>query len=179
MLHFLPQQNRKKVISEYILRVCTCFLLFVSIAAAFFIILFLPSVFFSLYKYKNVEYQLSSANISVTNKSIDPIAMIKRVNTLPQIFSDASTTGIMVTDVLQKIISLKNSHIQIKHFAITGDAFSQRIIMQGTSATRDGLIAFQDSLKAESTFTSVDLPVSFLIKDTDNDFTMTVVYTHQ
>src|SRR6185369_10984647 len=112
ILHFLLQQNKKNIITEYILRVATFLAFFIAIAIGFLTTLFLPSVFFSTYKNQTIHHQLESMAINKNNGD-DPIQTIKNINTMVRIFSGAYSQETPMSSIIKKIISLKNSKIQI------------------------------------------------------------------
>ena len=176
ILHFLLQQNKKNIITEYILRVATFLAFFIAIAIGFLTTLFLPSVFFSTYKNQTIHHQLESMAINKNNGD-DPIQTIKNINTMVRIFSGAYSQETPMSSIIKKIISLKNSKIQITAISLVKNTdLSKTVVVRGVSQTRDALTSFNNDLRADSVFTKVDLPLTNLIKDVNTDFTITLTY---
>ncbi len=177
MLSFLPQNNRKKVIAEYLSRVFVIFLVFLFSSAVILIFLFIPSAIFSKYKNQTVNNQLESIKVADRSKNQDPTELIKKINAMVGMLSNEKTASILMSDMIQKIISLKNKNIQISSISISKDnSASEKIIISGVAKTRDDLTMFDNDLKNDDSFYSVDLPISDLIKNTDAQFTITLVY---
>lgn len=179
MLHFLPEQNKKYMWLEYVGRVSIFVLFFLLLAMLFLISLFLPSFIFSVFNNQTVENQLVS--IEATNKAagIDPVAVIASANGMTKVFSDEDVSGTLVSDIIAKIVSLKNQNIQIASITMTENpGVSKTFVIDGIAATRDGLTAFDNNLMAEGSFSNVTLPVSDLINDTNDTFTITLTYNY-
>ena len=177
MLNFLPQKNKKKIIIEYFTRLLIALLTFLLFAVVLLMFLFIPSAIFSKYKNNTVKNQLSSINIADANKGQDQIDLIKRVNAMVGILSNKKTENIPMTDMIQKVILLKNDNIKVLSISISEyGTSSEKIIVNGVAKTRDDLTMFDKNLINNGSFYSVDLPVSNLIKNIDAQFTITLVY---
>ena len=176
MLNFLLEKDKKNIVTEYFFRVAIYFLLFGLFSLVILVSLFLPSNFYSKYKNINVSQQLSSIKEGVGKNSEDPIKTITGVNKFIKVFSDDGR-GMLFSDIINKIISLKNKKIKISLFSINKSKDgSLDIIIKGISDTRDDLTSFDKELKKDGYFQSVELPVSDLIKNIDSDFTITLTY---
>jgi len=177
MLSFLPQNNRKVIIKEYLSRVFVVFLQFLSVSVVVLIFLFVPSAIFSKYKNKTVNNQLESIKAESMNKNQDPTELIKKINAMVSILFDDKSSTIPMTDMIEKIISLKNKNIQISNISISkNEKGSENITLSGVAKTRDDLTDFNNSLKSDGFFASVDLPISALIKNTNAQFSIKLVY---
>jgi len=177
MLNFLPQNNKKKIILEYLSRILIMLLIFLFFAVVLLISLFIPSIIFSKYKNQTVKNQLESIKITNINENQDPIELIKKINTMIGILSGGNTVSLLMSNTIQKIISLKNKDIEILSISISDNSTSsEKIIINGIAKTRDGLTLFDKDLKNDGLFYSVDLPISNLIKNTNAQFTITLIY---
>ena len=54
-------------------------------------------------------------------------------------------------------------------------AIQAKVSVQGTADSRADLLAFADKVRAIDSFTSVNVPITSFIKDTDVPFTLTAV----
>lgn len=175
MLNFLEQKNRKQIISEYVMRVIVYFLFFVFLTILFLTVFFMPSYFFVKYKYETVDQQLSLMNKKSAGKIEDPITYIKNVNKFLTVLTTDSKDKVAYKSVVDKIISLKNQNIKIYSIIIDGNQKGDKIILNGIAKTREGLTDFNNKLKLDGFFDSVDFPVASFIKSTDAEFSATLI----
>ena len=177
MLNFLPQENKNKIVREYILRVAIFLMLFVFIASIILISLFAPSFFFAKYKDDTVKTQLEMAKQKNSGKIQDPILFIKNVNRLSVALSDNSGPTASYSDIISKIVSLKNKDIKITSISISEDnaTTNKRITIDGVANTRDSLTTYEKDLKVDGFFGNVIFPVSDYIKSTNSEFTATLI----
>lgn len=174
MLNFLPQRNKKQVAEEYFLRDMIFFLVVVFLSLFLLVILFIPSAIYSKYKNNTIKNQLEMME-NTKGSNTDTVALVKKLNEMAGVLSkDNSATA---SDLIEKILSLKKGNISISSFSINDSATdSKTIVINGISKTRDDLTAFNKALISDGTFYSVDLPISDLIKNSDEDFSITLIY---
>jgi hypothetical protein len=177
MLNFLQQQNKKQIVSEYLLRIAVFLLMFTFISSLILISLFATSFFFVKYKNDTLNLQLESAKQKNINVAEDPIVFIKNINRLSAALS--SDTGLAATygDIISKITSLKNNDIKILSIVITEENSTnvRQIDINGIAGTRDSLIQFENDIKTDGFFSSVIFPVSDFIKSSDSEFSATLI----
>ena len=154
------------------------FILFAFVASVFLIAFFLPSFFFADYKYKSINNQAQSTDLSDANKYENSASFVKKVNAMAKILSYGNASSTLNTDIIDKIISLKNSDIEISSISIlSGDnANIENVTISGISGDRDDLISFYNDLKGDGSFQNVILPISSLIEDEGAPFTITLSY---
>ncbi len=176
MLDFLPQKNKRQVTLEYILRGLIFLLVAVFLGLFLLILLFIPSAIFSKYESKTVANQLDITESLASKSNNDVVALVKKLNSMADIL-ERDTANISDSGIIDKIISLKNNNISISSFSISAAAGnSQKITISGIASTRDDLTSFNKALVDDGTFTNVDLPVSYLINNTNANFSITLVY---
>lgn len=175
MLNFLPQKNKNSIIFEYILRINIFLFIFLFIACLFLISLFLPSYFFVAEKNNKIDFQLQSIKQKNLSKGDDPIVFIKNINRLSLVLSEDKGSNIKNSEIINKIISLKNNDIKILSININYDNSGGRTIsITGTSKVRDSLSAYDKEIKIDGFFKSSTFPVSDFIKGSNSDFTATL-----
>jgi len=174
MLNFILNKDKKEIFSEYFLRVFIFFLAFLFFAFVILFSFFMPSVFYSEYKKDNISQQFDYVKKQIGSNNIDPIEIIKRVNLLSSTLIDIKTSEF--SNIIEKIISLKNNGIKINFISIITNDNNINLSISGISKTRENLTNFDKELKKSELFQSVDLPVSNLIKNTDADFFMNLIY---
>jgi len=160
------------------LRVLIILLFFLSITTVILIAFFLPSFFFAEYKDQTVNNQAQSVNIADVNKYESAVSLMKHVDGMTKILSSGYASSTIMTDSIDAIISLKNSHITISAISLSLDssAHMENISVSGISNSRDDLTFFYNDLKGDGSFQNVVLPVSSLIGDAGAPFTITLSY---
>jgi hypothetical protein len=180
MLNFLQQKNKKQIIFEYLLRVIIFLFIFIFVSSLVLISLFMPSFFLAKYKINAISSQLESIKQENISKGEDPISFIKNVNRLSLALSDNSNSALIYSDIISKIVYLKNKDIKILSISISNDnANNKTILISGTASTRDSLTLYERDIKTDGFFSSVVFPVLYFIKSSDSDFSATLVYKNK
>ncbi|MFA5651951.1 MAG: hypothetical protein WC933_01150 [Candidatus Paceibacterota bacterium] len=181
MLNFLPQKNKNKIIFEYLLRVTVFLLLFVFLSSFVLISLFVPSFFFAKYKNDTVNSQLELTKQKNINKDGDPTIFIKNVNRLVVALSNNNVSNMAYSDIINKVVSLKDKDIKISSINISEEANtnSKKILINGIAKTRDSLTLFDKEIRVDGFFESVIFPVSNFIKSTNSEFSATLIYKNK
>lgn len=163
---------------EYFLRLSVFFFFFVFAASVALTALFLPSFFFADYKYKTVSNQAESANLTDANKYENSALLVQKTNSLTTALSYGKSAPTLYTDLVDKIISLKNADISIYSISLSSDesVHVENVTLGGISKNRDDLTSFYNNLKGEVSFQNAVLPVSSLIEDANESFTITFSY---
>jgi len=181
MLNFLQQKNKKQIIFEYLLRVIIFLFIFIFVSSLVLTSLFMPSFFLAKYKINAISSQLESIKQENISKGEDPISFIKNVNRLSLALSDNSNSALIYSDIISKIVSLKNKDIKISSISISNnnDTNSKTILINGSASTRDGLTLYERDIKTDGFFSSVVFPVLYFIKSSDSVFSATLVYKNK
>ena len=174
-LNLLPPKDQAHVGYE---RMGRFFFLFHGIIATLVligIILLLPSYFFIYFQHAAVQKQIMAEEeylklknnegvehaIQETNKKIRAVAgagFSKHPSVTPLVFSIVEQAGDSIS------LGLFSYHAEEK-----------KIEIRGVAATRDELLTFVNRLKNNPGFTSVDSPVTNILKDRENKFTITLL----
>jgi hypothetical protein len=181
MLNFLPQKNKNQIIFDYILRVLSVFLIFSLISSLLLSALFIPSYFFVNLKNNNFKNQLQLIKEKIAYKGEDPILYIKNINRFSIALSDDTKIDVNYSDLIGKIVDLKNKSIQISSIDITDNEkeSGKQILLGGNAITRDGLTLYEKELKTDGFFNSVIFPVSNFLQSTNSQFTATLIYQYK
>ncbi|MFH0755290.1 MAG: hypothetical protein V1910_01310 [bacterium] len=172
MLDFLQQKNNKQIIFEYLLRISIYLLLFIFISSLILISLFLPSFFFAKYKIEAINNQLESIKQKNLENGEDAISFIKNVNKLSLALSDNS--NFTNSDIINKIVSLKNKDIKISSISISDNTEGKIILINGIANTRDSLILFEKEIKTDGFFNTAIFPILYFLKSSDLNFSATL-----
>lgn len=156
------------------MRLVIVFLVFVSIFFVVSIGLLFPS-YISLQTEK-ATYKDESAALA---KQIEIKDKKGLTATMSQIQSDLSLVKPEETQIYRAINAILNqvtSDISIVSIGYTrGDNALSSLNIQGVAKERTSLLTFSNNLKKELLFSSVDLPVSNLAKQTDAKFNLTLL----
>lgn len=185
MIDLLPTTEKNAIRQEYRLRVfAVCLgMLFLTLATAVFS--FLPTYLFTLSRYETfltesqsdeTQSRISQAKekettVQDTNKKID---LLK-----------SGVSSPYVKDIFLDILESKTAGVSITGLSYdSGGAVSKKgkdeavspptIGIQGKSSDRGALLAFKDALSRKKEFSSIDLPISSLVKDTELSFSINI-----
>jgi len=174
MFNFLQLKNLKRIFFEYVLRLDVFLLSFVLISVVVLVALFMPTYFFAKYKNDSVKNELVSIQIKNNTKE-DPLIIIKQVNQLSDVLSTNSSST-TYSEIINKIISLKNKGIKILSINLTQDVNGiKTAAIDGINDTRDNLTSFETDIKTDGYFSQVIFPVSDFLKDINSEFSATLI----
>jgi len=178
MLNFLPQNNKKKVVREYLYRFSSLFFLFLFFVLIILFSFFVPSYFFVTYKNAAVSDQLALSILESKNKKVDITATISDTNGLIRILSSEDTSLTVRSEILKKLLNDKQKQISLTSLNfLNNDDGSMNVEISGIAETREDLINFEKNLKNDSSFSNIDSPVSDLLKSINADFSVTLKYS--
>lgn len=173
MFTLLPEQHKKRLFKEYRLRLAIVFLFAVS---AFFAIgsgLLFPS-YISL-KSEKTMYQLESQSLKKQIEAKDKVGLTTTMSQIQSNLALAKPDETEAFRALNAVLSEMTGGISITSIGYTrGSGAQSSLNIQGVAKDRSNLLAFTNNLKKELLFTSVDLPVSNLAKQTDVKFNLTL-----
>lgn len=173
MFTLLPEQQKKKLFRQYRTRLTVVFLVFLSSFFAFNIALLFPS-YISL-RSEKLSYENEYADLSKRIESKDKQGLTPVMN---QVQSDVMLADPDRTDVYRAInLILDHTTTNISLLSlnyIRGSKSDSTLTIQGVARERSDLIMFSNNLKKELLFTSVDLPISNLAKQSDSKFNITL-----
>ncbi|HLB61012.1 MAG TPA: pilus assembly protein PilM [Patescibacteria group bacterium] len=109
---------------------------------------------------RTVENSLSYLTTSQSSVTYEP----NKVLTAQSVFTQHE----MLADALREIAAVTSPLVSVRgtHFS----AKDRTIIISGTAATRDGLLAFRDALAQKEIFTEVTIPFSSLEQERESEF---------
>lgn len=179
MLNILPKEEKKKILTEYRLRLAA--VSFFAIATLTFssLILLVPSYLLAVLKYNNAAQELAGLEtktniVTGQEKNVDTqiTALNKKINLL---LSGDTNRQLSPSQVIINILSIKGVMIKISGFTYEAIADQERVVLSGNAVNRDSLAQFVETLKKDPSFISVDLPISSYVKSTNIDFSIVVV----
>lgn len=175
MINLIPPSARKKVLTEYWVRVLSVWLLVFSISGLIVSIFLLP------------VYVLINSQIDTYVTSADEVS-----SKIVEFDSLASTIN-SVNDKAQKLFSLKQTDQFSELIAIIDGMHGEEILIEGLKFKRQGmnvnqliidgyandrksLASFRDKLTSLPNAKDVNLPITNLAKDKDINFSVTITF---
>jgi len=171
MINLLPGEDKKDIKREYLRRVFVVAGTFLFINIAIGIILLYP-VFYSLAIQRGFfqkELDLAKEIYSKGDKQ-GVTAYILEMNSKLSVLKDGYIDYQQKSEAIKKILTWKNDDVFIEGITF----LDKKVIIVGTSKTRDELLTFVDQLKTESFFKKIDSPASNLLKGVDLKFTINI-----
>jgi multidrug efflux pump subunit AcrB len=174
MLYLLTDEQKKKVLREYRMRLAVVIMIALSFVGVIAVVSIIPSkVLVSSheqilnFQQKSIE-RGSSSNVDDLSKKIADIS--KTASYLEPLGQSLSASGVF--NHLEKLAGDKNS---INQFTINHFDETASVQISGISKNRDALIKFVDSLKKDPWFGGATLPYSSLAKQDNLSFTLNLV----
>lgn len=175
MFNLLPEIEKAKVRKLYLMRkavVALSLLLVVLISGSIFL---LPSYILVTYRNQEVERQIES--IANQSKEKNRPDLSKRLSDINNKVSSVNIpeSEFAYYDLVDKIIDIKPDGVLINSFSIQniaekGNVKALQVQVTGIAKTRDNLVRFGNSLKADDLYKEVRLPVSSLAAETNAEF---------
>ncbi|MBI5078210.1 MAG: hypothetical protein HZB11_02505 [Candidatus Yonathbacteria bacterium] len=178
MLNILATEEKKKILTEYRLRLAVVSVFAVAALVFSSLILLSTSYLLAVSKYNDAKTGLVALQEKDNRESQekDVTARILAVNKNIDLFLKSDTTStLMPSSVITKILDIKGSAVKIIGFTYDANAGQERIVVIGTALNRDSLARFVEALKKDPMFTSVDVPISSYVKSSNIDFSVVIV----
>lgn len=178
MINILPIEEKKKIITEYRLRLSIVSVFAVAALMFSSLVLLIPSYLLAVLKYNNATQELSTlkgkANTEEKEKNTD--AQIVDINNkINLLLRGDEKKQITPSQVIADILNVKGAAIKIYGFTHDISADQDRVVIFGTADNRDSLAEFVAVLKKKPEFVSVELPISSYVKSSNIDFSIVAV----
>lgn len=195
MINILPVEEKKKIFTEYRLRLGVVIVFAITALVLSSLILILTSYMLAVSRYNSVSGELAvieskqgsgtqekdvNTQISSINKKVD--LFLKGLEPIvADVSPDRSNGGLAgigagssPSKVILGILNIKSVAVKIQGFTYDVSGKQERLVLTGFALDRDSLAQFVETLKKEPTFTSVNLPISSYVKSTNIDFSIVV-----
>ena len=173
MLTFLFDQYKKRVLSEYRVRLAT---IYASLLVVIFLMgtaLTVPTYILLMSKLSAAQIEKNAATTPADEKSKTIEDEVMSIRDKIALIEDNSAE-IPIINVIEKLISKTDSSIIINSLSLKRKTDSGAITLLGVAKSRDALVSFEKRLRSEMTFSSVNLPVGSLAKSKDVPFSITI-----
>lgn len=173
MFLLVPQEQKKKLIKEYRLRLLFICLAVLCVLGSIGTLAFLPSYFFVHSEADELLLRSISIKGAINQKSDKDLE--KTLLDVKQSIALLSSQDRDVRGTLDIILDAKPKGVFLTHFAYNyAPDEASTIKLNGVSSDRASLLQFSKNLKAVSEFKNVDLPIGNLAKNSEIDFNINV-----
>ncbi|OHA84579.1 MAG: hypothetical protein A2481_03680 [Candidatus Yonathbacteria bacterium RIFOXYC2_FULL_47_9] len=180
MLNILPHEENKKILTEYRLRLAAVAVFAVAALILASLILLVPSYMLAVSKHNFVAEELArlEQKQSEVAQEKEVSTQIRAVNKKISIFL-AGPKEIQLTpsEVVLGIIAVKDPAVKIQSILYDINPDRERLVLAGRADDRDSLARFLETLKKDTTFSKVDLPIGSYVKSTNIDFSLVLERT--
>jgi hypothetical protein len=174
--NLLPVERQRSLSRDYFLRLGVVNALLLMVITFIAAVLLLPTYVFLELSSNAKEMRL--ANIKSTTSSADEKALAMRLAVLENnIVALTALANIpSASNTIRTILNVSRPGVRLSGFDYTSTTPKSpgKLIILGTSATRDALRNYQIALHGVSVVLTADLPISAYAKDTNIPFTITV-----
>lgn len=177
MINILPTEEKKKILTEYRLRVGVVSIFAVATLVLSSLVLLAPSYILAVSKYNSIseEFVVLESKKGQGTQEKDVSAQIGNINKKIDLFlKGAVSANSYPSQVILNILNIKGSAIKIQGFTYDVTGGQGRFVITGSAADRDSLAHFVETLKKEPTFTKVEIPISSYVKSFNIDFSIVV-----
>lgn len=178
MLNILSTTEKKKILTEYRLRLAVVSIFAVGSLILASLVLLAPSYFLAISKYNDANNMLEvlEGKNGREGQEKDVNKQIAAINKNVDLFLKAGTPGALLpSSVVTKILNTKGSAIKIISFTYDASPTQERIVVAGSALDREKLAEFIEALKKDPAFTSVDIPISSYVKSSNIEFSAVII----
>lgn len=177
MANLITEKQKIIVKREYYVRLVTVFLFFPVTLLGVFILAYIIPYYLSLVNKDLIVMEQFRPVINVENKenvgkSLTQI--VNQTNDELRALEVYNLANIAPSVYFNKIISNKNSDIQITKLSFSNTGKDQGLFVSGVARNREGLVDFIEDLKFKAGFAGVDSPISDFAKDSNIAFTLNI-----
>jgi len=172
MFTLLPSESRKTLATEYRQRYIVVLLAAVCIFLVIAGILFLPSYLLS--KVQAKDSQLKKEALKNSTLFAEEGTLLKNLQGIGNEVTLAKIVEPAPSDVIIKVGQYKPAGVSLNHFSYVYSQSGSTLSISGVADDRQTLINFNDSLKKEKEFQSVDFPISNLSSGKNIVFTISI-----
>ena len=178
MSNLLPQTHKTALLKLYRKRYISLALFAIAFLSLVAIVLLLPSYLYL----RSSQISLSTdhdalSSYETTGIATQLAASVTDINGRLAVFPPVAPASPIIAGLVDPILEVKSPEVHITEFDFAPGvtAIQAKVSVQGTADSRADLLAFADKVRAIDSFTSVNVPITSFIKDTDVPFTLTAV----
>jgi len=174
MLNLLPQEDKKKLVTDYKLRFSTTTAAFICILLIVAIVGLLPAYLSRRSEMQSLMEQKQQADAQNSEASLQEAGRLAAENQVLVAFLgkrvDALRQAPATTAIIQGVLDKKTNKVTLTSLEVSGNQVSVR----GVAETRANLIAFHEALRQNPLFKNSILPISDLAKSVRVEFSIAI-----
>lgn len=175
MSNLIPPEARKKIITEYWMRVASVWLVLAAMAACTVVAFLLPTYVLVNSQVQLYEASAQEASAQVASYDASAKALVAASQQARLIVEGARRRPVLsVYDTVRDIVDTYGVQVSSYQF-VPKEAQISEVKIEGVADTRLSLAGFRDALAANPLIARVDLPISNLAKDRDISFSLSLV----
>jgi hypothetical protein len=175
MLNVLTKDLRNNLEKDYKRRKFLLWLV-ISIFILFYITIILtPSFVFVVSEKKSLD--ITSESVKKSQNSKDDVLTKKIFDDTNNylVYINSTKSPVYVQDLLNKIVSFKNTGIRLTDVLYQSQTSSTSILtLRGVASNREALISFSKNISSDPLFKNVNIPVSNFAKDKNISFSFDI-----
>jgi len=175
MSNLLPKKNKKRIRTEYLLRLLITFMILSALTLVFSFIFLIPSYLLSGERAKVATGEVNSLKNQLEQRQKEETSLaLFSTNEEIEVLNLSLSPNL--TKAISLIISEIGVSIGIHSFTFAESSKGEKTIFIGGEArNRDSLIEFTKALENLNQFARVELPVSNLAKNKDINFNISLI----
>lgn len=174
MPRITTQKSNKNLRREYRLRFFTMLFMMLVIAVLVTVLAMIPSyTLLSIYNntYNQAQSSREESNIQQMNFQND-----QKLEAAYELALEVRQENSVYLDVIKKLDSYKGASIQFNAIELNGSNAETNITLRGQAFTREALLAFEDRINSDDSFSGFQVPIDSLTKQEDIAFNIS--FTH-
>lgn len=174
MLNLIQPEQKKKIIREYRMRFWVVSLVIFFGLEIISIALLIPSYIISIAQVQSLQLEEKSIQSNSTlAQSASSTALLTAATTQMAILA-GNSIPVNAAKTILDLLSNTSSAIKINGLVYATQNGGRQIIIQGTAATREDLVAFSNYIKGQPNVSKIDLPISNFTQAKNINFSMAV-----
>ncbi len=174
MLNFLPAEERKRIKGVYRMQLAVVALVFLFITILIATAFLIPADVLMKSRVAVVEQRIQDVSIKVSeHDGVTPEAQLADIKVKMNTLKNISTMTYPSTDMLD-ILSAKPQGVRMERISYDGKEGKRVFRITGVSNTREALREFESGIRGVSWVGTVVLPIEYLAKERNLDFSITV-----
>lgn len=178
MINLIPNEEKKKMVRNFYLRLTTVFLMMFSFSFILLILLLFPSYFLLSLRENFVKDNLDTQKQQLA-KEIDQKSLNEFQELDAELIAIEKMEGknfVVSQKVINEITAEKMSDIKITQISYESDAKgTKKVSINGLAPSRERLLQFRLALEDNVAFQKVDLPISNFVKGSNIRFSLSLI----
>ncbi len=178
MINLIPTEEKKKMKSDFLVRVSVTSLIVLSAVILIGVVSLVPSYFHVIVK-SNLANQklLLQKNTPLPAVETEVMAQVDELNKKLQLIEARQQAKFLVSErVIRDVLVKKMPDIKINEISYDNSPTKgKEIRISGEASSRERLLLFRLALEKDGNFKKVDLPISNFVKGSNIIFSLTLI----